>query len=340
MRPRRIPERIAAMTTTSDTDISRRAVLAGGALITAAPLLAAQSAPAQAQMPMFGAIRPSVYRVKLGGFEITTILDGSVQTDGPVGTFGVNQGEADVKKFAADHLLPETRMENSYTPVIVNTGQEIILFDTGNGAARRPDAGKLAATLDIAGLKSDQVSIVVITHCHGDHIGGLMESGSPTFPKARYVIGQAEYDFWSHKDRLTGPTENAAKLVQTNVVPLAEKMTFLQPGQDVVTGITSIDVSGHTPGMLAFNIESEGKRIVITADTVNHYVMSLEQPEWHVRFDMNKEKGAATRKRVLDMLANEKVPFTGYHMPFPTIGYVEKAGEGFRWAPHTYQLRV
>jgi glyoxylase-like metal-dependent hydrolase (beta-lactamase superfamily II) len=329
------------MTTISETDFSRRAILAGGAALTAAaPLLAAQSTPAEAQMPMFGPIRPAVYRVKLGGFEVTTILDGSVQMDGPAGTFGMNQGEADVKKFAADHLLPEARMENSFTPVIVNTGQEIILFDTGNGAARRPDAGKLAATLDIAGLKADQVSIVVITHCHGDHIGGLMESGAPTFPKARYVIGQAEYDFWSSKDRLTGPTEGNAKLVQNNVVPLAEKMTFIQPGQDVVTGITSIDVSGHTPGMLAFNIQSEGKRIVLTADTVNHFVMSLEQPDWHVRFDMDKEKGAATRRRVLDMLASEKVAFTGYHMPFPSIGYVEKAGESFRWVPHTYQLRV
>jgi glyoxylase-like metal-dependent hydrolase (beta-lactamase superfamily II) len=326
--------------TISETEISRRAVLAGGAALSAAPLLAAQSRPAEAQMPLFGPIRPAVYRVRLGGFEVTTVLDGSIQMDGPVGTFGTNQPEGDVKKFASDHLLPESKMENSFTPVIVNTGQEVILFDTGNGAARRPDAGKLAATLDIAGFKADQISIVVITHCHGDHIGGLMESGNPTFPKARYVIGQAEYDFWSNKDRLTGPTEAAGKLVQTNVVPLAEKMTFIQPGADVVTGITSIDASGHTPGMLAFNIESQGKRLVLVADTTNHYVMSLEKPEWHVRFDMDKEKGIATRKRMLDMLATDKVAFTGYHMPFPAIGYVERADDSFRWVAHTYQLRV
>lgn len=323
-----------------ETEMSRRAVLAGGAILTAAPMIAGNASPAAAQMPLFGPIRPAVYRVRLGGFEISTVLDGAIQMDGPVGTFGVNQPEDEVKKFAADHLLPETRMENSFTPVIVNTGREVILFDTGNGAARRPDAGKLAATLDIAGFKADQISIVVITHCHGDHIGGLVESGNPTFPKARYVISQAEYDFWSNKDRLTGPTEANGKLVQTNVVPLAEKMTFLQPGQDVVTGITSLDASGHTPGMLAFNVESEGKRIMIMADTTNQSVMSLEKPDWHVRFDMDKEKGAATRKRLLDMLANEKVAFTGYHMPFPAIGYVERADSSFRWVAHTYQLRV
>jgi glyoxylase-like metal-dependent hydrolase (beta-lactamase superfamily II) len=139
---------------------------------------------------------------------------------------------------------------------------------------------------------------------------------------------------------LTGPTEANGKLVQTNVVPLAEKMTFLQPGQDVVTGITSVDVSGHTPGMLAFNIESGGKRLLLTADTVNHYVMSLARPDWHVRFDMDKDKGVATRKRVLDMLAADKIPFTGYHMPFPAIGFVERSGDSFRWIAHTYQLHI
>jgi glyoxylase-like metal-dependent hydrolase (beta-lactamase superfamily II) len=324
----------------SETDITRRAVLAGGAVLSAAPMMAMQSAPAEAQMPMFGPIRPAVYRVKLGGFEITTILDGAVLLDGPVGTYGVNQPEADVKKFAADHLLPENKIENTFTPVIVNTGREVVLLDTGNGAARRPDAGKLAATLDFAGLKNDQIDIVAITHFHPDHIGGLMESGNPTFPKARYVVGQAEYDFWTNKDRMSGPTEANAKLVQTNVVPLAEKTTFIKPGEDVITGITSIDVSGHTPGMLAFNIESQGKRLVVTGDTVNHYVMSLERPEWHVRFDMDKEKGVETRKRMLDMLASDKLPFSGYHMPFPSIGYVERAGDSFRWVAHTYQLRV
>jgi glyoxylase-like metal-dependent hydrolase (beta-lactamase superfamily II) len=325
----------------SATPITRRGLLAGSAAVTAAmPLIAAHSAPASAQVPPLGPIRPAVYRVKLGEFEITTILDGAIQVDGPAGTFGVNQPEAEVKAFAAANLLPEAKMENSFTPIIVNTGREVILFDTGNGAARRPNAGKLAATLDIAGLSSDQVTAVVITHCHGDHIGGLMEGGNPTFSKARYFIGQAEYDFWSNKDRLTGPTEAGAKLVQSNVVPLAEKMTFLKPGQDIVTGITSIDLSGHTPGMLGFNVESGGKRLVIIADTANHAVRSIGRPDWHVRFDMDKEKGLATRNKTLDMLAADKVAFTGYHMPFPAVGFVEKNGDAFRWIAHTYQLHV
>lgn len=324
----------------SDPRLTRRAVLAGGAVLAATPVIGSRMTPTFAAAPLAGPIRPSVYRTKLGDFEVTSILDGVNVIDGPTGTFGVNQTEADVKKFAVDNLLPDSKLENPFTPVIVNTGKEVILFDSGTGAARRPSAGKLPSLLEQAGLTADQIDIVVITHCHSDHIGGLMENGQPTFPKARYVIGQAEYDFWAHKDRLSGPTEGGAKVVQSNVVPLAEKMTFIKAGQDVVSGVTSIDVAGHTPGMLAFNVESQGRRLILTADTVNHATMSLRRPEWHVRFDMDKDKGVATRVRVLDMLAADKLPFAGYHMPFPAIGYVDKSESGYRWVPHTYQLHI
>jgi glyoxylase-like metal-dependent hydrolase (beta-lactamase superfamily II) len=326
------------MSPTSST-LSRRTALLGalgaGAALATSGLV---TRPAHATAPMLGAAKPTVYRYKLGGYEITNILDGAIQLDGPHPIFGADQTPEAVAKLAAENFLPATRMAISFAPVVINTGAELILFDTGNGAGRRPNAGSLRMMLGSAGYTPEQIDVVVLTHFHPDHIGGLMEDGKPAFPNARYVTGAQEYNFWSPADKATGKTERVGKMVQANVVPFAEKMTFLEDNQSVVSGITAVDADGHTPGHLAFHVESEGKRLRITADTANHYIMSLQRPDWEVSFDMNKKKAAASRKEIFGMIAADKIPFTGYHMPFPNVGYVEPMGTGFRYVPAGYQM--
>lgn len=296
--------------------------------------------PAFAATEKLGPTTPTVYRFELGDFEIATVADGAIQLDGPHPIFGNDQSPEDVQAYAEENFLPPDRMEISFTPVIVNTGSELVIFDSGNGAARRPGAGRLAEHLAAAGYAPEDVSVVVITHCHPDHIGGLMEDGQPFFPNARYVIGETEYEFWSSDDRMGTPAENAANLVRTNVVPFADKLTFLQDDGEVVSGIRAVAAPGHTPGHMAYLIESQGKPFLIWADTTNHYVMSLQRPDWHVHFDMDKDAAAATRRRILDMAATDRIPATGYHMPFPAVGFVEKTGDSYRWVPVSYQLRI
>lgn len=320
--------------------LSRRSALAtlGGAAVLTGAGSFGYAPAANAAAPQLGPSSPGHYRFKLGEFEVTTILDGAIQLDGPHPIFGQNVAAEDVQKLAEQNFLPPSKFAISFTPVVVNTGKELVLFDTGNGAGRRPNAGKLGAMLETAGIRPDQIDIVVLTHFHPDHIGGLMEDGKPLLSSARYVTGATEYDFWSHDDRLTGPTEGAAKLTRANVVPVAEKATFIKDGTDVVTGITSIGAAGHTPGHMAYNIESGGKRLVLIADSCNHFVVSMQRPDWHVRFDMDKDQAVSTRKKLLGMIAADKVPFTGYHMPFPAVGYLEPMGDGFRYNPASYQL--
>lgn len=323
--------------------LSRRGFMAAAASAGAvAALGGGLSGSVQAKAPMMGSSRPSHYRFKLGEFEVTTIYDGALQVPKVHPIFGKNQPAEEVQAFLKEQHLPTDKMAISFSPVVVNTGEEVILFDSGYGEGRRDKgAGKLAAAIEAAGFSPDSIDVVVLTHLHPDHISGLMSGGKPSFPNARYVTGDTEYDFWSKEDLLSSGNEQMvgrAKAVQANVVPLAEKAKFIKPGEDVVTGITSIEASGHTPGHMIYNIESAGKRFVIFADTTNHYAASLAKPDWHCGFDMDAEKAVETRKKVLDMIAADRVPASGYHMPFPAVGYVEKNGSGYRWVPASYQL--
>lgn len=323
-------------------EVTRRQAMmtAAGAAATFAGL-GALATSASAAAPMLGVARPQFYRFKLGDFEVTTILDGVVQVKGPHPIFGNNQSEEDVQKYASDNLLPSSMLENPFTPTVVNTGNELVLFDTGNGARRREQgAGNLLKGLAAAGYRPDQIDVVVITHGHPDHIGGLMEGDAPAFPNARYVVGETEYNFWSKPDQVPEARKGNAEMFVKNLVSQKDKTTFLKPAGEVVSGIRAVDTSGHTPGHMAFHVESGGKRLMIWADTANHYILSVQKPEWHVAFDMDKDKAIETRKRVFDMVATDKLPVIGYHMPPPAVGYVVKTGDGYRWEPASYQLNL
>lgn len=324
--------------------IGRRTLLgSAGAGIIAAPALLSGRVQAQDSKTLVidRVIPPDIHQFKLGGFKVLVIKDGARPSDKPGETFGTNQPPEAVGALLEQNFLPTGQFVNSFSPVLIDTGSDVILFDTGLGEqARAQGGGRLIEGLAAAGYMPDDISIVVITHMHGDHIGGLMEKGKPSFSKARYVTGQAEYDFWTDGARAGTPAEGNQKAVLANVKPLAEKTTFLKDGGEVVSGITAMLAPGHTPGHMIFNVESQNRRLILTADTANHYVLSLQRPDWEVRFDMDKAQAAASRKKVFDMIATDKIAFLGYHMPFPAVGYVEKQETGYRFVPKTYQFDI
>ncbi|MEQ1403585.1 MBL fold metallo-hydrolase [Neorhizobium sp. Rsf11] len=325
-------------------EIGRRALLGTAGLgIIASPAIIRSHVFAQENKPLEidRVTPPDIHQFKVGGFQVLVVKDGARPSGNPGETFGTDQSPETVGELLTQNFLPTDQFVNSFSPTLIDTGSDVILFDTGLGkAARAQGGGRLVEGLAAAGYMPEDISIVVITHMHGDHIGGIMEDGKPAFPKARYVTGQAEYDFWTDTARAGTPAEGNHKAVLSNVKPHADKMTFLQDGGEVVSGITALLAPGHTPGHLIFNIESEGRRLVLTADTANHYILSLERPDWEVRFDMDKAEAAASRKKVFDMVATDKVAFLGYHMPFPAAGFVEKQETGYRFVPKSYQFDI
>jgi glyoxylase-like metal-dependent hydrolase (beta-lactamase superfamily II) len=297
---------------------------------------------------MQGEMQPTVYRFKFGGFEITNLMDSKVIRDGLYASFGGDQPTEAVQELARANHIETNRFEHPFIPTVVNTGRQLVLFDTGNGALRRehehlrdrlPD-GHLVERLAQAGYKAEDIDVVVITHGHPDHIGGLTEGGKPAFPRARYVFGAAEFDFWRRGEGVREARKFTRELFMKICVPLANGSTFIKPGDEVVPGIRSVDAAGHSIGMLAYHIESEGRRLLVWADTCLHYVMAIQRPEWQIDVDDDKEKAVATRKRILDMVATDRLFVAGFHMPFPGVGHVEKSAGGYRWVPVSYQLNL
>ena len=324
----------------AEFSITRRTLFAGAAGMLAAPAILSSAAQAQTMAdPM--KTTPKFSSFKRGGLTVTVFSDGTRTAEKPEETFGTNQKKEDVAALLTANFLPTDKFVNGFSPVLIDTGTDRILFDTGMGEAGRAwGAGQLRAGLAAAGYSADAVSVVVLTHMHGDHIGGLMEAGAPAFKNARYVAGEVEFDFWKDPARAGTPAEGGHMGVLKNVVPLADKMTFIKDGAEVAPGIHAIEAFGHSPGHLVFHVESEGKGLVLTADTSNHYVLSLQRPDWEVKFDMDKTKAAVARKMVFDMIAADRLPFIGYHMPFPAVGFIERQAQGYRFIPETYQFEL
>ncbi|WP_102959648.1 MBL fold metallo-hydrolase [Mangrovicella endophytica] len=318
------------------------AALAAGAVSTSRAGAQAQktAAPDEDESPNKGR-SPNFQKIPFGDARLTVISDGIREGEGPHPTFGANQPAEAVAALMRENYLPETRFSNGFNPVLIELGDQLILIDTGMGAMGRENGmGRLTRRMQRAGHKPEDVDVVVLTHLHGDHIGGLMEDGQPAFPNARYVVGKAEYDFWTSDAARSGKSAGNAELVTKNVVPLKDKITFIAEGDEVVPGLTAMEAFGHTPGHMIFELKTGDKRLWLTADTANHFVASLQRPDWEVAFDMDKAMAAETRHKVFDRVAEERIPFIGYHMPFPSIGFAARQGEGYRFIPLTYQFDV
>ncbi|KUP90637.1 MBL fold metallo-hydrolase [Tritonibacter horizontis] len=307
-------------------NLTRRAALAG---VAAAPLTAGLSSPLHAA-GSGEAPKPLHARAfQVGDYTVHSLLAGSAARDGVQDIFGGGATDDAFAEVAAENFISDDKAQFYFTPTLVDTGSQKILFDTGLNAA-----GITQALAD-AGVTPDEIDVVVLTHMHGDHIGGMTtEAGAVTFANASYVTAAQEYDHWVGLPEGNG----GADRVRANVAPQAEKMTFIEDGGSVASGITGMAAYGHTPGHMVYMIENGGQRLLLTADLANHYVFPFANPEWQTSFDTDKDAASASRRRVLEMLADSRTPMIGYHMPFPAAGFVETRGDGFRFVPVSYQM--
>ncbi len=264
----------------------------------------------------------------LGAMTFTSLLDMTAIADNPKLEYAADIPNEVFEKVSAENFVSPNDLQVYMTPTLIDTGNERVLVDTGLGF------GGLMQSLKKGNIDPNSIDVVAITHMHPDHIGGLMTDGKPNFPNARYVAGAKEYNFWRKMDK----GNQVGDMVERLVTPLAEKTTFINDGDAIATGISALASFGHSPGHFCFRVESEGQQVVLTADLANHYIWSFAQPDWAFKFDFDTKEAAISRRKVLDMLATDKIPMIGYHMPFPGVGFVETRNNGFRFVPTSYQL--
>jgi glyoxylase-like metal-dependent hydrolase (beta-lactamase superfamily II) len=319
--------------------INRRTILAAApaaaaALTAGAPALAQQAAPA-ASSATDGQQAPGFYRYKVGDIEVTAIHDGFARR--PLEGFIRNAEMADVQKAMQERFLPTDTLPIPFTTLVLRAGGRTTLLDTGNGDMGAPTSGRWMSNFKAAGFDPAVVDTVVISHFHGDHINGLrLKDGTAVFPKAEVMVPAAEWAFWMSDERMGQAPEamrGAFQNVRRVFGPMAKDVKQYEGGREVVSGVTAVAASGHTPGHMTFAIQSGNGRLMVMSDTTNHPALFVRNPDWSAIFDMNADEARATRRRLLETAASERMQVSFYHAPFPATGHIAKAGNGYEFVP-------
>jgi glyoxylase-like metal-dependent hydrolase (beta-lactamase superfamily II) len=320
------------------TQLSRRALLAGSAAIAAAPLVAPTPAPAAA--PPVGKQTSGWYRYKVGTHEVTVVTDGVNRFRFPDG-FVANKSRDEVNAEWIKFFQEKDQMVIPYSPIAVNTGSKLVVIDTGTSEANfersKGVAGQFHGNLKAAGIDAAQVDTVIISHFHGDHINGLLnKENKPAFANAEILVPAAEWKYFMDDAEMGKQTTDRMKGVFSNLRrvfdALGRKVTQYEPNKEVAPGITSVATYGHTPGHMSFVIAQGNAKVFVQSDVTNNPLF-VRNPGFHLMFDQDAQAAEATRRKVYDMLATDKVMVQGFHYPFPALAYIEKSGSGYREIP-------
>jgi glyoxylase-like metal-dependent hydrolase (beta-lactamase superfamily II) len=328
------------------TELTRRSLLAGTAVAGAALSLEGFTL-ARAAAPAATAQAPGFYRQKVGDYEITALSDGARTFPMP-DTFVVNKKKEEALAAAEGAYMPKGQVTIPFNPVVVNTGSKLIVIDTGNGLGAfeqtKGAAGQMSANMKAAGIDPNAVDIVLISHFHGDHIGGLRTAdGKLTYPNAEIMVPAPEWAFWTDEANVAkanGFNKGNFPTVKKVFDGLGDKVTKFEWGKEVAPGITSIATPGHTPGHTSFAVASGNAKLLVQSDVTNIPALFLRNPDWHVVFDNDPELAQATRHKFYDMASADKTAVAGYHFSFPSLGHVEKDGAGYRLIPAAWNPAI
>jgi glyoxylase-like metal-dependent hydrolase (beta-lactamase superfamily II) len=311
-------------------------------IVTGLCLCFALSSALHAEAPMVKIQAPGYYRMMLGQYEITALLDGFVDLDAALLK---NIAQPEIQNLLDRAFITDPhKLQTAVNTYLINTGSKLILIDAGGGKALGPNFGNLAPNLKAAGYEPGQIDAVLITHLHPDHVGGLTDSsGKPAFPKAVVYVAQAESDYWLSiaKSENVPPQyvehlSKAHKMVQNLAAPYrtSDRWKTFKNTDLPISGIKPVPIAGHTPGHTAYEITSGNQSLIVIGDMVHCPAVQFPRPYAAVDFDSDPKAAVAVREALFQRLAKEKTLIAGMHLSFPGIGRLRAEGKNsYIWVP-------
>lgn len=287
---------------------------------------APESSPSSDSAAATAAASENVHEFRIGELTAYALKDGEflIPNDGNV--FALNRSPEDVAVLLERIGAPTTELSLSIQPLLVKSGDRVLLFDTGAGVTAGDAAGRLVASMNEAGISPASVTDVFISHAHGDHIGGAFDKdGALVFPNATVRMSAPE---WEATEASAAEDEQRAALVQT----IAPKVETFAPGAEIVPGIVkAVDIKGHTPGHSGYLITSGNESLLYIGDSAHHYIVSVQEPDWTIQFDRDAPTAQASRKELIETNAASGQRIYAVHFPFPGLGQFSAEGDRFVW---------
>lgn len=281
---------------------------------------AEKAAEPSAAAPAAAPAATDAFAFKIGALDAYALKDGSLSVPNNGEVLAIGEPKADVDALLTANGLPTDTLGLSIQPLLVKMGDKVVLFDTGAGGQMGTE-GKLLTSLSAAGVQPAQVTDVLISHAHGDHVGGL-------------VNAQGQLVFTSATIRMTADEWDALKADPTMaalVAAITPKVQTFAAGAEVLPGVAAVDIQGHTPGHTGYQITSGTEGLLYIGDTMHHSVISVQRPNWTIQFDGRADVAEASRRALLERAATENLRLYAVHFPYPGLGRVERRADDFVW---------